>query len=236
MKIGEIIQRIQSLYSRGVESDDTRLMQRHIYNKLLTTRARLISEQAKKKQRVSQWNYQAISCIELIKVPAHECPCLPPIGCDMLRSKYKLPKPLSGLSGSLIQTVTTIDRSKKLNEVSINAVKSLTGNKYTSKNINYFIEEGFLYITTPSKIEFVRLIGLFEDPIKAKQFENFCKENCIDCTDCIDYQEEEFPIDNDMIDTLIELTAQELVILFGQSVQDETNDSSDNASNNRRKQ
>ena len=154
----------------------------------------------------------------------------------MLRSKYKLPKPLSGLSGSLIQTVTTIDRGKKLNEVSINAVKSLTGNKYTSKGINYFIEEGYLYITSPSKIEFVRLIGLFEDPIKAKQFENFCKENCIDCTDCIDYQEEEFPIDNDMIDTLIELTVQELVILFGQSVQDETNDSSDNASNNRRKQ
>ena len=130
MKIGEISQRVQSLYSKGVSSDDSRLSSRHIYNKLLTTRAKLISEQAKKKQRVSQWNYQVISCIELIKVPAHECPCLPPIGCDMLRSKYKLPKPLSGLSGSLIQTVTTIDRGKKLNEVSMNAVKSLTGNKY----------------------------------------------------------------------------------------------------------
>ena len=236
MKIGEIAQRVQSLYSKGVASDDTRLSQRHIYNKLLTTRAKLISEQAKKKQRVSQWNYQTISCIELIKVPAHECPCLPPIGCDILRSKYKLPKPLTGLSGSLIQTVTTIDRGQKLNEVSINAVKSLTGNKYTSKNINYFIEQGYLYITTPSKIEFIRLIGLFEDPISAKQFENYCKENCDDCTECIDYQEEDFPIDNDMVDALIELTVQELVILFGQSQQDETNDSSDNASNNRRKQ
>ena len=49
MKIGEIIQRIQSLYSKGVESDDTRLMSRHIYNKLLTVRARLISQDAKKK-------------------------------------------------------------------------------------------------------------------------------------------------------------------------------------------
>ena len=231
MKIEEIVQRVQSLYSKGVPSDDTRLSQRHIYNKLLTTRAKLISEQAKKKQRVSQWNYQVISCIELIKVPTHECPCLPPIGCDMLRSKYKLPKPLSGLSGSLIQTVTTIDRGKKLNEVSINAVKSLTGNKYTSKNINYFIEQGYLYITTPSKIEFVRLIGLFEDPIKAKQFEGFCKENCIDCVECIDYQQEEFPIDNDMIDALIELTIQELVILFSQAKQDINNNSAENTSN-----
>lgn len=228
MKIGEIVQRIQSLYSKGVESDDARLMQRHIYNKLLTTRARLISEQAKKKQRISQWNYQVIPCIELVKVPAQECPCLPPIGCDMMRSKYKLPKPLSGLSGSLIQTVTTLDRGQKLNEVSMNAVRSLAGNKYSSKNINYFIEQGYLYITTPSKIQFVRLVGLFEDPIAAKTFENYCKENCTDCVDCIDYQEEEFPIDNDTIDVLIELTVQELIVLFGQSQQDNTNDSNDN--------
>lgn len=228
MKIGEIVQRIQSLYSKGVESDDARLMQRHIYNKLLTTRARLISEQAKKKQRISQWNYQVIPCIELVKVSAQECPCLPPIGCDMMRSKYKLPKPLSGLSGSLIQTVTTLDRGQKLNEVSMNAVRSLAGNKYSSKNINYFIEQGYLYITTPSKIQFVRLVGLFEDPIAAKTFENYCKENCTDCVECIDYQEEEFPIDNDTIDVLIELTVQELIVLFGQSQQDNTNDSNDN--------
>ena len=104
MKIGEIVQRVQSLYSKGVHSDDSRLSARHIYNKLLTVRARLISQEAKKKQKISQWNYQTISCIELIKVPAHECPCLPPIGCDMLRSKYKLPKPLSGLSDIFLYT------------------------------------------------------------------------------------------------------------------------------------
>ena len=75
MKIGEIVQRVQSLYSKGVHSDDSRLSARHIYNKLLTVRARLISQEAKKKQKISQWNYQTISCIELIKVPAHECPC-----------------------------------------------------------------------------------------------------------------------------------------------------------------
>ena len=48
MEVGKIVQRIQSLYSKGVESDDTRLMSRHIYNKLLTVRARLISQDAKR--------------------------------------------------------------------------------------------------------------------------------------------------------------------------------------------
>ena len=236
MLISEIIQRVQALYSKGVASDDSRLSSRLIYNKLLTVRARLISQEAKKKQRISQWNYQTISCIELIQVPAHECPCLPPVGCEILRSKFKLPKPLSGLSGNLIQSVTTIDRSKKLNEISLNAAKSLSGNKYAKSNLNFFIEEGYLYVSTPmSKLQFIRIVGLFEDPMEVRQFESYCTD-CIECKECIDYELEEFPIDNDMIDPMIELTIQELVILFGQAQQDLTNDSNDDVANNRRKQ
>lgn len=228
MKIGELVQRIQSLYSRGVDSDDTRLMSRHIYNKLLTVRSRLISQEAKKKQRISQWNYQVLSCVELIKVPAHECPCIPPVGCEILRSKHKLPRPLTGLSGSLIQSVTTIDRSKKINEISLNAVNSQKGNKYASKAISYFIENGYLYISTPkTNLSVVRVVGLFEDPVEVNNFRSYCNEDCKDCLSCTDYQEEEFPIDNDLIDAMIELSINELVILFDQSSQDSKNNSSD---------
>ena len=39
-----------------------------------------------------------------------------------------------------------------------------------------------------------------------------------------------------MIDSLIQLTIEELIILFGQTVQDETNNANDDASNNRRRQ
>ena len=53
MRVGDIIQRIQSLYSKGSQSDDTRLTPRHIYNKMLTVRSKLISEGAKKKQKVN---------------------------------------------------------------------------------------------------------------------------------------------------------------------------------------
>lgn len=235
MKIGEIIQRVQSLYSRGVQSDDSRLTSRHIYNKLLTTRARLISQEAKKKQRISQWNYQTIPCVELIKVPTHECPCIPPLGCEILRSKYKLPYPLTGLSGDLIQSVMSIDRSTKIDLITINAINALKGNKYANKKENYFIESGYLYISTPTTIDVVKVIGLFEDPIEVKKYESFCG-SCKECIECIDYNEELFPIENDMIDALVQLTIEELIILFGQTVQDETNNASDDASNNRRRQ
>ena len=230
MKISEIIYRIQSLYSKGVPSDDNRLSNRQVYNKLLTVRARLISQENKKKQRVSRWNYQTISCLELIEVSGHECPCLPPVGCNILRSKYQLPKPLTGLDKHLIESVTTVDRSIKLIEVVPTAVKYQGGNKYTSQAINYYIHNNYLYVTTPTKIRLLTLVGLFEDPIEVEKFVNYCKErNCVDCNnnqaECIDYLEEFFPIDNDMIDTLIELSLQELIGVFQKGVNDIYNDS-----------
>jgi len=226
MKVSEFIQRVQSLYSKGVNSDDSRLSNRHIYNKLLTVRSRLISQEAKKKLRISAWNYQTLPCVELIQVPTHDCPCIPPRGCDILRSRYELPKPLSGLSNDLIKSVSSIDRDLKIDEISINALGSQKGNKFTSKKINYFIQDGYLYISTPSKLKVVSVIGLFEDPIEASKFPSYC--GCEGCIECVDYLEEDFPIDNYLADAVIELSLQELVVMFSQNIEDLTNNSRDN--------
>lgn len=225
MEVREFIQRIQSLYSHGVPSDDTRLSNRHIYNKMLTVRSKLISDSAKKKQKISQWNYQVIPCLELIKISRQECPCLPPIGCEILRSKEVLPRPLIGLSSDLITQVTTVDRSIKIDEISINAVNFQKGNKYTSKKLNYFIQGGYLYVITHVNLKAVSVMGLFEDPIAVNYYKGIC--DCTDCDECIDYLGFEFPIDGSMTDTLIELCYNELVILFSQSIQDLTNNSND---------
>ena len=129
MKIIEIIQRIQTLYSKGASSDDSRLSNRFIYNKMLTVRSMLISNEAKKKQRISQLNYQTIPCIELVEVPKHECPCIPPQGCTILRSKYRLPEPLSGLAGTLVQGVYDIEGNIKIDEQNLNSIRFNKGNK-----------------------------------------------------------------------------------------------------------
>lgn len=225
MLIKELIQRIQSLYSKGVQSDDSRLTSRHIYNKLITVRSKLVSQQAKKKQKISQWNYQTINCVELIKVASHECPCLPPKGCEILRTKYALPKLLVGLSSHLIQSVTSVERSIKIDEVSFNAVNAQRGNKYTSNKINFFLYQDHIYIISTIKLKAISITALFEDPIEVKKYKTLC--DCEDCNDCIDYLEEDFPIDNDLIDTTIELSINELVNIFSQMPEDLSNNSRD---------
>jgi hypothetical protein len=231
MTVGEIIQRIQFLYSKGVQSNDSRLTPRHIYNKMLSVRSKLISQEAKKKQRISQWNYQTIPCIELEIAPIHECPCLPPIGCKILKTKYPLPQPLTNLNNHLIQSVTSLDGNIVYSEIGWTEKKYKASNKYTADKPDYFIRNNYLYITHKNGPKIITVTGLFDDPLEAENYPSFCPdedckgENCNDCGSPLD---KDFPIDNDLVDTLIEICINELVILFSKNVEDLTNNTQDN--------
>lgn len=228
MTIGELIQRVQSLYSKGVQSDDSRLSSRHIYNKLLTVRSRLLSQQAKKKQKISQWNYQTIPCLKLIEAPINECPCLPPIGCKIYRSEFPLPEVMTDYNGHLIESVTSIDGSIIYDEITWKEKKYKSANRYTKNKPDYFIrgeKDKYIYITyKENATQIIALTALFENPLEAMSYIGYCDEDTIDCESPLD---KNFPIDLDMVDALIEITVQELVLLFSQSIEDKTNDSKD---------
>ena len=224
----EIIQRVKSLYSKGVQSDDSRLTSRHIYNKLLSVRSRLMSQKVNKNQLLSQWSYQLLPCVELIKAPLHECPCLPDSKCVILRSKYRLPSPIPSISKDVIQYVTTLDGLTKFDRTTFENEKYSKGNKFTSKDSNYYIKDGYLYITHKKSLEVVTLSGLFNDPLEAMYFPSYCEDNCKDCKDCESNLDKHFYIDSDLLEPLIEITLGELIEMFSQMREDQTNDSRDN--------
>lgn len=238
MKLDGLIQRVQSAYSHGVQSDESRLRPQHIYHKLCTVRAKLLEQKAKKKQAMSQWNQQTIPCVELIKAPLHECPCLPPTGCQILRSKYPIPKPLIDLNQELIKSVTSIDSAEGLigitvyDPISWEDKKYKAGNKYTANSPDYFIRNNYLYITWSSGPKIITITGLFEDPLEVENFKTYCDDlsgetDCEDCDKCLAEWEKDFPIDKSMVDTLIELAANELIGLFTQMHEDITNNTRD---------
>lgn len=229
MKIGEIIQRVKSLYNKGVQSDDSRLSSRHIYNKMVTVRSRLIYQKANKRQKINSWSYQILPCIELIEAPLSECPCLPPSGCLILRSKYKLPKPITNLNRHLIVDVMSLQGDIQYSEIEFKEYKSKAGNKYTANKPDYFVRNGYIYITHKiGSPKVITLSGLFEDPFEVNSFPSFCGD-CEDCEDvCFDIFEMEFPIDEDLLEPLIEICNEELVGIFRQMQQDSNNDSVDN--------
>jgi hypothetical protein len=226
MTVGEIIQRVKNLYARGTPADENRLTDRHIYSKLLTSRSLLLSQMAHKKQYLSDWNYQIIDCIELIPAKPYECDCLD-IGCDVLRTKYPLPKPLTNLDKNLISTVSSIDGKIQYSETTWNSMKYQFANKYTGGKPYYFIKNKYLYLYNVRHLKVISVRGIFEDPIEAENFPSYCwDENHVpDCGKMV--LNMEFPMDNDKIDTLIEMAVNELVVAFGQMVEDGVNDSRD---------
>lgn len=230
MQTGDLIQRVISLYSKGVQSDDARLSRRHVYNKLLTTRSALMFNKLNKKQFISRWNYDTLPCVKMIKVEGHDCPCLPPIGCQILRSEEKLPKPISNLSHHIIDSVTSIDGSVIFSETTWMGKKWRKSDKYTSTKPDYFIKDDYIYITVTRKIKAITVIGLFNDPIEVSNFPSYCDgvSNVVTCPGSP--METEFNIDDDLLDTLIEIAVKELVFAFNQMTEDIANNSMDDVS------
>ena len=225
MIVAEVIQRVQSLYSKGVQSDDTRLTNRHIYNKLRTVRSKLLGQKAKEKQKISQWNYQVLPCIEMGVVSVHECPCVPNDGCTFLRSIYPIPRVLTDLNRHLIQSVTTLDGKTVFDFTTWEGVKNQKGDKYTSTAAKFFIRNEYLYITSNKELEVLTLTALFADIIDVQNFKSYCTPEQVICTSPLDM---EFPIDDELLDNLIAMASDELVFQFGQMREDKINDGSDN--------
>lgn len=225
--IKEVTQRVQSLYSKGTQSDDSRLTIRHIYSKLSSLRAKLFKQKLDKKQKVSDWSYQTIDCVELVLALPHECPCIPPIGCKVYRSKYPIPSIIYSSQYPGIDSVTSIDGGIVYTPTTWKAKKYKKADKYTSQKPDYFFRNDYLYLTHKPGPKVISITALFEDVLDVTRFTNLCQEDCVDCNGCIPFYDVEFNIEDSLLDTIIELAVPELIEVFSKMREDQTNDNKD---------
>lgn len=229
--IKEAISRVQSLYSKGVKSDDSRLSSRHIYSILKSARATLLKRKLDKRNTLSPWEIQTIPCVELIEAEAHECPCVPPSGCTIYRSRYKIPKPLEAMSNNLLNSVTTLDGSVLFSKTTWTEKKYKKGRRYTGSSIDYWIRNEYLYVTFNNFVTVVAIDGPFEDPLEVEKFISFCNIDCEECQDCISYLDKEFPLEDSLLQAAIEMTIRELDIFF-KVPEDRSNNTADTEGQN----
>jgi len=227
MTIGNIIDKILTPYEKGIASDDTRASPRFVYSKMLDARNVLINQQQNKTQKVSQWVYQTLPCVELIKAPTHECPCLPAVGCTIYKTKYKLPETLVNLDRHLIQSVTSIDGTRDFSETSWEEKQYKSGNRYTANKPDYYIRSGYLYVTQKTGSTLISITGLWTDPLEAYAYPSHCDE-CEDgpCYDCDSVLDKEFLLDAHKIDTLVDMVNKDMAF-FRQGVEDRSSNTAD---------
>jgi len=221
MKISEVIQRVQSLYSKGVQSDDTRLRSRHIFNKLETANIQLLNKKLDSNQPISETAYTIIDCQEIIKSDIFDCSCVKNPNCKIYRTKCKLPQISKSKNGYNIKYVIGLDGEARLNQTTFENLKYLSGNTFTSNKMWYFIKDDYLYFVNIMKLKYFRISAIFTDMITSQTF------SC-DLDNCIDVKELEFKTDDSLLDSVIQMTLQELINIFPKMQEDLTNDSKDN--------
>jgi len=216
MQIKHIISRIKALYNKGGATDDSRLSNRLIYAKLKSSRSLMVKREVDKKRQVSDWIVQTIKCMELVETHPNECPCLPAPGCDILRSKHKIPKPIQSMFGPELEAVTNMDGTVMFSKTNWVKKKYKSGNKFTSGEPDYFIKDDYLFLTVNSLLKYVSVSGVFEDPLSIVYLDS-CAETCIDP------MEQEFPLDEHLTDAIVGAVAQELISMFKSMPEDAAN-------------
>lgn len=222
MTIGEAIGRVRAIYNKGAASDDSALSDRLIYAKLLSARTLLIKREIDKHRQVSDWIVQTIKCLELEVVGQNDCPCTIPQGCKALRTKSKLPKPVQSAIGPELEYVTTMDGGVVYSQTDWVKKRYKSGNKYTSQQPDYMIKDGHMYLIHRGKLlKYITVGGVFEDPLQVVYAEG-CGGG-----GCVNPYKQEFPVDQHLMDGIMQFAVQELVQIFKSIPQDENNNASE---------
>lgn len=225
MTVGQAIQAVQSLYSKGVQSQDSRLRPRHIWNQLLRSRAKILVQRYNKGQELSQWEYMTIPCLKLVQATPYECSCIGLTNCTVLRSEFPIPKIIEGIDSPIIQMVSSVDGTMKFDCTTFSTNKYNKGNKFTATKPQYYLFNNYLYITVVKQIKMIQVTAAFNDPFEVWQYPSACGPT--DC--CFNLYDKTFPLLDDPMDMAVDMATQKLIGVFVQMQEDRNNDANDNS-------
>lgn len=205
-------------------SDDSLYTDELLYSILKDARNTLLERDSKKFTKDSEFHKQTI-CMPLIIDNYHDCNCLPnEIKCKILKSKYKLPKVITGRNKEMIR-VLTIDGYNHIPFIFSTDLKNLKYTKTKSKTIKYGITNNNLIIFNNLQLKVVLIEGIFEDPLELNKI-TFCNDNG-DEESCYDLNTSEFPLKGSLNLPMYQLSLDLLKIPL-QIKEDDTNNTNNN--------
>lgn len=187
-----------------VISDDSHWQEEHILKQLDNYRSMLLKQRYSDiRKDIPDSNYQTI-CIDLMEVPAIKgMPCE---GRDYLMSIKQVPTPLTIIEPK----ITSIDFFQgNFQYVNIDRFRFVGHNKWLKNQIYATIApDKHLYLRSNNPqlyyLRGVRMTGIFEDTIKTFDLQ------CPDTGKVCDIMDAEFPLEEGLMTTLIELVVKSL--------------------------
>lgn len=206
MKNRQVISGFLHLISdRGYLSDENDYSWEEVYMKLLSYRARVLSEKQRERgYSLSRFNYQTLTCVPIDEVDTNECPCAPPSGCTFRKTKFPIPLPIGNLqsvmsvAGNIQYDYIQWERFPDIMHSRFEAEKKKA--YYTIKNTGKGVH---LYVYNDIHKEYISVTGIFHDPVDIFKFPD-CKTGLVD--PCFDALEQDFILDPDLLPLVEELT------------------------------
>lgn len=210
-----IVQDIIEIASSGSTPNEFKIEEEQILYWVNQTRSKLISEAIKNRQTITDSWLQTIGCLELEQKDISDC-CLVSLGCMGLKSKKQLPSTIETHIDNNIVSVTGLD-GNPISKTNRFAAKYKQYNKYTGKNMGYFIKDNYLYVINDKIMQYVTVIGLFEDPSELKNFVDCSGNTCWS-------MDSDYPVTQKMASQITDIVLKTKVLPFMQFPADNKND------------
>jgi len=225
MTLGEVLSRIQSEYSKGVPSQSVRLSDRMIYSVLTPIRSKLLTQAVDKRQRLSEWDYQTLPCIEVTPSDLSDCPSCVPTGCSIYKSLQPFPAIIASSMRDVVKSVTSVDGYKNFDPTEWNHFRVKAFEKYTSKSKEYFFHNGYLWVlddkVSTGLNKRITVVAAFNDPVEVWEYPQ-CDSSCVDIFDKF------YPLNGKFLDAAITLTVEQLKRMFILAQEERTLDLKEN--------
>lgn len=192
MTIGEAIATLRkTIEETSAVSDYTDSYLWSIWN---SAKQRIWKNRKTKGQNISYFSYHRF-CMKLERVKSHDCGCVS-VGCDVLRTLHKIPKPLSGRAEDIME-VTTLS-GKLLGARTENQVKSDMLDDIKKKTASYGIYNQYLYVWNNLDYKAIQLNAPWENIMDWNGIQ-YCEDGTIQCIDVFSIEtgvgkEDEFDI------------------------------------------
>jgi hypothetical protein len=213
MTVKEIISRIrEECYDKGVPSDDTRLRARLVFNKMLTVRNTLLAQKANKNQLLASSNYNTIT-EKLVLVPSP----INGITSKLYRTANQIPNIVYKLDSPLVLTVQNRDVNNPfyITMTTYDKARYAKSSQYTANNKKYFIHNSYIYfIGIDCDLREVDITAIWENVLFNK---NSCKP----------YQDYEFPLQGELVESMIQMCQETLIKIFYPIIHDTLNNTVD---------
>ena len=188
--IRQDISNIRSLIKQV--QDDTDYTDQFLYSLITVASAKLQEQHAMRNSNNFHWT---TFCVPLVKAKSHNCDCVE-VGCDVLKSKYKIPHAMDGKRGSLLFKVET------LGDVLIpprTPQEVITDNldDIKSGRTSYFIRDSHLIIWNNLDLKAIQVSGMWED-ISKWQGKELCDTDGNPLPACEDVMEMVIPLENNL--------------------------------------